>query len=31
MDDFVKPPTHAKKLTTSKVSRKGGDRKRKVL
>jgi hypothetical protein len=28
MDDFVKPPTHAKKLTTSKASKKGGGRKK---
>jgi hypothetical protein len=24
MDDFVKPPTHAKKDTSAKVSKKGG-------
>jgi hypothetical protein len=28
MDDFVKPPTRAKKLTTSKASKKGGGRKK---
>jgi hypothetical protein len=31
MDDFVKPPTRAEKLTTSKTSKKGGGRKTKVL
>jgi hypothetical protein len=28
-DDFVKPPAHAKKHTSAKVSKKGGHRKRK--
>jgi hypothetical protein len=28
MDDFVKPPTRAKKLTTSKASKMGGGRKK---
>jgi hypothetical protein len=31
MDDFVKPRTCAKKITTSKASKKGCGRKRKVL
>jgi hypothetical protein len=29
MDDFVKPPTRAKKDTSAKVSKKGGGQKRK--
>jgi hypothetical protein len=28
MDDFVKPRTHVKKITTSKASKKGGGRKK---
>jgi hypothetical protein len=31
MDDFVKPPTHAKKLTASKASKKGGGQKNKGI
>jgi hypothetical protein len=31
MDEFLKPPTRAKKLTTSKASKKAGGRKKKGI